>query len=78
MGNKILLKHSTNTKNSDSAEELITITENDIDIEEMKKSQNTTKSKLGFDLEVKSYNLEKENDNANLFFEEIESIEEEL
>ena len=75
---KILLKHSTNTKNSDSAEELITITENDIDIEEMKKSQNTTKSKLGFDLEVKSYNLEKENDNANLFFEEIESIEEEL
>lgn len=75
---KILLKHSTNTKNSDNAEELITITENDIDIEEIKKSQSTTKSKLGFDLEVKSHNLEKETNSTNLFFEEIESIEEEL
>lgn len=75
---KILLKHSTNTKNSDNTEELITITENDIDIEEIKKSQSTTKSKLGFDLEVKSNNLEKETNNTNLFFEEIESIEEEL
>jgi len=75
---KILLKHSTNTKNSDNTEELITITENDIDIEEIKKSQSTTKSKLGFDLEVKFNNLEKETNNTNLFFEEIESIEEEL
>ena len=75
---KILLKHSTNTKNSDNTEELITITENDIDIEEIKKSQSTTKSKLGFDLEVKFNNLEKEKNNTNLFFEEIESIEEEL
>ncbi len=50
---KILLKHSTNTKNSNNEEELITITEDDIDIEEIKKSQNTTKTKFGFNIEKK-------------------------
>ncbi len=53
---KILLKHSTNTKDSDNEEELIIITENDIDIEEMKKAQSTVKSKFGFDTEKKVSN----------------------
>lgn len=56
---KILLKHSTNTKNSNNNDELITITENDIDIEEIEKEQLTTKSKFGFDIEKKEINIDK-------------------
>ncbi len=77
---KILLKHSTNTKNSDNEEELITITENDIDVEEMKKAQSTTKTKFGFDIEKKennkSYesNLEEKKIELEKDFEEVDKL----
>jgi len=57
----ILLKHSTNTKDSDDETTLITITENDIDIEEINKAQSSQKSKLGFNIDkTKKTKKEKE------------------
>ena len=46
---KILLKHSTNTKDSNDENELITITDEDIDLNEMKKTQTSNSVKFGFD-----------------------------
>jgi len=70
----ILLKHSTNTKDSINEEELITITEKDIDIEDMKKSQNSTKQKFGFDIEKKD-NKENIENKTNSTSKEIFNVE---
>lgn len=76
---KILIKHSTNTKNSNDMQELITITENDIDEVEIKKDV-STKGKFGFEKPKKEkskiINKESElldfNQDNVIFIEEVE------
>lgn len=78
---KILIKHSTNTKNSNDMQELITITENDIDEVEIKKDV-STKGKFGFEKPKKEkskiINKESElldfNQDNTISIEEVEEL----
>ena len=72
---KILIKHSTNTKNSDDMEELITITENDIDEIEIKKST-STKGKFGFEKPKKQEKINNDKKDLLSIDDDLISIEE--
>ena len=72
---KILIKHSTNTKNLDDMEELITITENDIDEIEIKKST-STKGKFGFEKPKKQEKINNDKKDVLSIDDDLISIEE--
>ena len=74
---KILIKHSINTKDTDNVEKLITITEDDIDEIEIKKNV-STKRNFGFEKPKKeeTKQLNKENEILNSNKDNVISIEE--